>query len=356
MDSAPCWFIWAWLADSTGTTPGITTGTRGTATTPSPVAWQENGIDVSFSRLESEVLLTPPLPLSLSPSLSPAISSEPVSFCASSSSSASSASGSAPALHSYNFLVLDAGQQEQQLPRYRTPSSTTSNNTSTDDNLNTTAQAAFDSFLLCSPSTVSFDAATLEDQSHNLASHGSCSRRRRPSKMPGSTLPAPDELHFANSTYIAAEITANTNGQWRPHTSRSGRSARSASPLFARWARRHHQQLDVHESNDNRSSTDRKSTSSSGNYHHHDPRCLNNDDAIHKHTYNFSTSTVTRSSSSRRQSQSGLPPPLTREEFEALPLAIQRKVRASLPFICHICTLPLPTELALPNWSGVSGH
>ncbi|KAH8910704.1 hypothetical protein BR93DRAFT_964561 [Coniochaeta sp. PMI_546] len=143
--------------------------------------------------------------------------------------------------------------------------------------------------------------------------------------MPGSTLSASDEPRFPNSTYSAANITANPS-QWRPHTSRSGRSARSASPLFARWARRHHQQLDVHGSNDSRSSTERKSTSSNGN-----GNSLNNDDASHKHTYNFSTSTMTRSSSSsRRQSQSALPPPLTREEFEALPLAIQRKYFSTL--------------------------
>ncbi|KAB5580460.1 hypothetical protein GE09DRAFT_1212911 [Coniochaeta sp. 2T2.1] len=148
--------------------------------------------------------------------------------------------------------------------------------------------------------------------------------------MPGSTLPAPDEPFFPNSTFTAANMTANTS-QWRPNTSRSGRSARSASPLFTRWTRRNHQHLEIQDSNDSRSSTDRKSTSSSGTSKHQQQHALYHDDASHKHTYNFSTSTMTRSgSSSKRRSQAGLPPPLTREEFEALPVAIQRKYFSTL--------------------------
>ncbi|OIW35339.1 hypothetical protein CONLIGDRAFT_54137 [Coniochaeta ligniaria NRRL 30616] len=374
MDSAPCCFIWTWLAGTTGTasagqagtTTGTTSGTQGTAS-PSPVAWKENDINISFSRHGSEVL-TPPLLLSTTNN-----SSELVSSLASSSSFASSASGPGSAQHNFNFLILDADQQEQPLPRCQTPSSTTSN--TTNHNLNITAAntaytsrsaTAFNSFL-CSPSTLGSDAA-IEDENHTFGTHDSCSsirQRSRTSKMPSSTLPPPDEPRFPSSTYSAANVPANTS-QWRPHTSRSGRSARSASPLFARWARRHHHQLDVQESNDSRSSTDRKSTSSSGNpksllqhhQHHHDHSRHNNDDASHKHTHNVSTSTITRSSSSsRRPSQSGLPPPLTREEFEALPLAIQRKVcavfRSSVTFAL---ALFLPTELTLPNWPGVSGH
>lgn len=164
--------------------------------------------------------------------------------------------------------------------------------------------------------------------------------------MLGLTLPGPEQTCLPESTYSGANITANKS-QWRPHTSRSGRSARSASPLFARWARRHHQyhqQLDAHESNDSRLSTDRKNTSSDSNsksafqQHHHHPGARNNDDASHKHTANFSAWTASRPESSfERHSESAVPPPLTREEFEALPLAIQRKVRA-LSFVCHICT------------------
>jgi hypothetical protein len=157
--------------------------------------------------------------------------------------------------------------------------------------------------------------------------------------MPGSTLASADGPYCPNSTYTAANISANTS-QRRPRTSRSGRSsrsARSASPLFARWARRHQRHgHDAHESNDSRSSTDRKSTSSGGNP---------NNQAGVTQTYNFSTSTLRRSgSSSKRQSQSGLPPPLTREEFEALPLAIQRKVRFLL--FCHTRT----------TYSQLAGH
>lgn len=362
MDSAPCWFIWAWLADSTGTTgtapAGTTTGTggpQGTAS-PSPVAWKENDIDLSSSRLESRPFST-------------ANSSElVVSSCASSSSFASSASGSgtgsgsALALHSFNFLILDSEQQKHQLPRCGTPSSTTSdttdhrpNETATNTASTCRSASAFNSFLLCSPSTLNSEV-DIENKHHLVGIHDPFPRirqRSRTPKMPGSTLSASDEPRFPNSTYSAANITANPS-QWRPHTSRSGRSARSASPLFARWARRHHQQLDVHGSNDSRSSTERKSTSSNGN-----GNSLNNDDASHKHTYNFSTSTMTRSSSSsRRQSQSALPPPLTREEFEALPLAIQRKVRAVFRLSVTFCSCNYfsPRSSRSPNWSATSGH
>jgi hypothetical protein len=350
--SASPWFIWAWLSDSTGTT-----GSTGTA---SPVAWQGNDITISFSRRESEPL-TPPLPLSTNDD-----NSEPVSLAtvALSSSTASSASGSRSALHSFdsNFLVLDTEQdQQRQQPwcRTRTPSSITSDTNPTNYNLNTTHTGVISSptptsgsFFLCSPSTSSFDAV-IEDRSFPRA-------RKRPrfrrSKMPGSTLPAPEQPCFSNQTYSVANKTTNTS-QWRPHTSRSGRSARSASPLFARWARRHHQQPDGHESNDSRSSMDRKSTSSNGNsrgaLQHQHQVCHNDDDASHKHDYNFSTSTVSRSgSSSKRHSQPGLPPPLTREEFEALPLAIQRKVRAFPVRLSHlhICNHLSPRNALLSHW------
>ena len=339
MDSGP-WFVWAWLADSTGTrgttgtaSAGTTTGTHGTAS-PSPVAWEGNDITISSSRREPEPLSLPlPLPTTK-------INSEPVSSCALSSSLDSSGSRTQSTLHSFhsNFLVLDTEQHWKAQPYCPTPSSTASNtNLSNNNNLNDPTYAedtsssipAPDSFLLCSPSTLSFDA-NIEDHSW-----GTKQRPNSP-KMPGSILPAAEEPYFQNSTYSAANISANTS-QWRPHTSLSCQSARSASPLFTRWGRRHHQQrVDMQEFNDPGSSTDRKSTSSSRNpkrcLQHGDHGSNDNNDASHKHTYNFSTST---GSSSKRHSQSGLPPPLTREEFEALPLAIQRKVRAA-PFVCHI--------------------
>lgn len=126
-------------------------------------------------------------------------------------------------------------------------------------------------------------------------------------KMPASTLAAPDG--FSNQTFVS------TNNR-RPHTARSGRSAgaRSPSPLF-RWTRKNTHEQDKLESGDFRSSMDSRaiisSATSKGVPHHQ-----------LTHTYNISTSTT----SSKRQSQSGLPPPLSREEFEALPVAIQRKV------------------------------
>lgn len=176
--------------------------------------------------------------------------------------------------------------------------------------------------------------------------------------MPGLTLPTPEQTCLPNSTYSVPN-TASTKSQWRPHTSRSGRSD---SPLFARWVRRHHhQQLDAHECSDLRPPTDRKSISSSSNresaleqqHLHHHPSCRNNDNACHKHTANFSTSAASPSgSSSKRRSETAIPPPLTREEFDALPLAIQRKVRA-FSFVCHICHFavlhayrPAPSPLA----------
>lgn len=316
MDSASWLGIWAWLADSAAA------GTRGTSSsagegagtrtgTPSSVVWEGNHNNISFSRHGFEPL-TAPLPLST-------IDNSGSSPAASSSIASSSASGSG-----FNFLALDAEQQQH--PSLTATDTSNHNLNTTETFVTSRSLAALDTFLLCSPSTSTFDAAI----EHESDRSGSRHRRSRSLKMPSLTYTALDEPYFSNSTSTASNTTANTS-QWRP---RSGRSARSASPLFARWARRHHQQHEhAQDSNDSRSSTDRKSTSSSGNSKRvHDDYT----DASHKHMCNFSTSTMRRTgSSSRRQSQAGLPPPLTREEFEALPLAIQRKVRAVSGRLSH---------------------
>jgi hypothetical protein len=342
MDLGP-WSIWAWLVDSAGATgptgtasAGTTTGTQGPPS-PSPIAWKGTDITVSSSRRDFEPLTPPPLPHSSNKN-----NSGPGSPSALSDSLESPATGpgsAQPSTHS-NFLVLDTEQDDwQRQPYCRTLSSATSKTHTTNNNLNDPTNRADtggssptpNSFLLCSPSKLSFVAdAPLEDLSFPIPGQS-----RHSSKMPGTLFPAGEEPYYSTSTYTVANVAATTT-QWRPHTSRSGRSARSASPLFSRWARRHHnQQPDVHaqESSDSHSSTDRKrSSSSAGNpkraLQHRDDRYHSNTDASHKHAYNFSTSTVSRSgSTSKRHSQSGLPPPLTREEFEALPVAIQRKVR-----------------------------
>jgi hypothetical protein len=351
MDSAP-WSIWAWLADSTGTT-----GTTGTAS-PSPVAWnlKGNDITISLSGRDSESL-TSPLPL-----LPVNNDSGPGLLSALPHSTDSSAFGSAsapPKKLLSSFLVLETEQDRGRTIsccRTVTPGTchtdTTNNITNTPNPTNTGATSSSSpishSFLLCSPSTLSFDAAVENNY------------RSRRLKMPGSILGGPVEPYLSSLTYNAATTTAQPS-QWRPHTSRSGRSARSASPLFIRWARRQHQQqLEVPDLSDSISSSGRKSTSSSG-HSKRDPGYRDNvDNASHKHTYNFSTSTVSRPGSrSRRHSQSGLPPPLTREEFEALPLAIQRKVRTYRFLLSH-CTfgnyLTLRTFTLFPLAKHGCGH
>jgi hypothetical protein len=64
------------------------------------------------------------------------------------------------------------------------------------------------------------------------------------------------------------------------------------------------------------------------------------------------------SNSSRRQSQSGLASPLTREEFEALPLAIQRKVRSVSvrPVTFAHCSYSSPRNSRFPNWPDAELH
>lgn len=142
------------------------------------------------------------------------------------------------------------------------------------------------------------------------------SRGTQSTIMPGPTLDLPADSFLAPVTtdYSAtpsacapAESTASTT-RLRPHSADSGRNERSGSPLiFARWARRHHHhgQESSKLKGPDRDSAERKPSSKSS------PKRPGR----------------SRSNSiQKRQPQAGAVPQMTREEFEALPLAIQRKV------------------------------
>ncbi|KAK0633453.1 hypothetical protein B0T14DRAFT_561050 [Immersiella caudata] len=123
------------------------------------------------------------------------------------------------------------------------------------------------------------------------------------------SLPVSEE-YFARPSACAAADTTNET-QWRPHSARSGRPA---SPIFARWVRRHHYHSQRHHSGQlqPRTSAESKVSGSSS--------------AVAKQSPAHSRS----SSIQKRQSHMGGVPQMTREEFEALPLAIQRKYFSTL--------------------------
>jgi hypothetical protein len=127
-------------------------------------------------------------------------------------------------------------------------------------------------------------------------------------------LPVPEEYFTRPSTCAVADTTNET--QWRPHS-----SGRPASPIFARWVRRHHH---YHSQRHNsgqlqpRTSTESKVSGSSS--------------AVAKQSPARSRS----SSFQKRQSHMGGVPQMTREEFEALPLAIQRKVCLFFSTSCFV--------------------
>lgn len=118
---------------------------------------------------------------------------------------------------------------------------------------------------------------------------------------------------------------ALSTGMWRPESAPASGHHLSPSPLFSRLTRgtgRRHQS----ESPSGRPArmAERRSGSSSGG------GCRN---------YSANTSIRRYSSTRSASAASGVPPPLTREEFEALPVAIQRKVRAiffTFPFSSSI--------------------
>jgi hypothetical protein len=121
-------------------------------------------------------------------------------------------------------------------------------------------------------------------------------------------LPIPEEYFTRPSTCTAADTTNDSH--WRPHS-----SGRPASPIFARWVRRHHHyHSQRHHSGQlqPRTSTESKVSGSSS--------------AVAKQSPARSRS----SSFQKRQSHMGSVQQMTREEFEALPLAIQRKYFSTL--------------------------
>ncbi|KAK4150557.1 hypothetical protein C8A00DRAFT_17935 [Chaetomidium leptoderma] len=147
------------------------------------------------------------------------------------------------------------------------------------------------------------------------------------STMPGPVFDEPAEHRFpapsSTTDYVSsvcapAETRIDDTTQLRPHSADSGRSGRTASPLsFARWARRHqHHPHDRHHEEEvpkvkgrDRGSAERKTITKSS------PK----------------RSCRSRSSSTqKRQPQAAAVQQMTRAEFEALPLAIQRKYFSTL--------------------------
>ena len=149
--------------------------------------------------------------------------------------------------------------------------------------------------------------------------------------MPAPTFDASDDqLLLPITTDCFATSAACASGDtvgFRPHSSGSGRSERTASPLiFGRWARRHYQQHhDYTVSQPNGQETRKFKASSRKNSPKRTGRSRSN-------------------SLQNQQAQDGAVPQMTREEFEALPLAIQRKV----------CLRPLKLLSSSPKRSTVA--
>ncbi|KAL2153997.1 hypothetical protein VTH82DRAFT_2673 [Thermothelomyces myriococcoides] len=142
--------------------------------------------------------------------------------------------------------------------------------------------------------------------------------------MPGQIFDAPAENHFPSSTasgYFAltddaADSRFNSTTQLPPCSAESSKGDRTASPLnFARWAKRqHHAHQDRHKEEHmykskkgNRGAEERKLSKGSSK-----------------------RNVLTRSNSVQKRQAQAAVPQMTREEFEALPLAIQRKYFSTL--------------------------
>ena len=140
--------------------------------------------------------------------------------------------------------------------------------------------------------------------------------------MPGTTLgtPALDGVRmasssstcFANPTFDSAvESTTGllgTGQSWRPQTSKSAWSTHSSHLLFARWIRRHQShQLDTAADEVTNGFGTRSSDADKQPIAQEDMGLPKRNPSFQKRPY-------------------GMAPQLTREEFEGLPLAIQRKV------------------------------
>ncbi|KAK0612994.1 hypothetical protein B0T17DRAFT_498569 [Bombardia bombarda] len=175
-----------------------------------------------------------------------------------------------------------------------------------------------------SPST---SASSLAASSTWSSSITTCPSRETQTTMPGQTPVVPAEGVFASNAPVDHVTNANCTSppnrsldtsQRQPRSSTaSGKSEGSASPIFTRWARRHQHhhthtgRLQHHFDVSARSSSESKTK--------------NNDSPAHK-----------RSSRSRPgslktgQPPCGVVPQMTQDEFEALPLAIQRKYFSTL--------------------------
>lgn len=138
--------------------------------------------------------------------------------------------------------------------------------------------------------------------------------------MPGQTFDAPGyQFPLANTAKIDNTI------QLPPYSAGSGRSEQTPSPLsFSRWTKKQHNNFDSQNSQQARKLRRRdQSKDSSRRYG------------------------LTRAGSVQKR-QSGCVPQMTREEFEALPLAIQRKVCSSkLHFLP--CLSPIASKRPVPG-------
>ncbi|KAL1883104.1 hypothetical protein VTK73DRAFT_9471 [Phialemonium thermophilum] len=145
--------------------------------------------------------------------------------------------------------------------------------------------------------------------------------------MPGSiraSKPSGRRTRSAN-TSTAPDWSETEGISWRPNSARSRHSNRPSSALLARWTRRnqHHQspQEDVgpqraYEPQSPTLSPEKPGFSSQGNKGGIRDRSR--------------SSNLTRTASVQKRQSRGGPPSLSRDEFEALPLAIQRKYFSTL--------------------------
>ena len=162
--------------------------------------------------------------------------------------------------------------------------------------------------------------------------------------MPGTTLGAPaldgvrmassSSTCFANPTFdSAAESTTGllgTGQSWRPQTSKSAWSTHSSHLLFARWIRRHQShQLDTAADQVGNGFGTRTSDADKQPITQEDMGLPRRNPSFQKRPY-------------------GMTPQLTREEFEALPLAIQRKV-CLLFLLGETCSTRFPPPSTFPK-------
>lgn len=132
--------------------------------------------------------------------------------------------------------------------------------------------------------------------------------------LPEHRFPSPVPNDYFSLAYAPTDLRTDDTTQLRPRSAGSRGTERTGSPLsFARWARRHHHHGDYHHGEEegytlkgrDRGSAERKAANRSS------PKRLGRP----------------RSRSLQKRQPQAAVPQMTREEFEALPLAIQRKVR-----------------------------